>query len=374
MAGTQSFFYFQTLIILSAIVLMFKFNMLAICIIPIISVGFLCWRKITVKQWLLLIGAVAVIIPICFLVPDNWNFKSLSSFLSNQYGNLYLRNIAINHLDEIYDFRTTELIKLLIFNEKQYTSQTYLTYQNLGLLHLFVASGLHVSIITSLVSKFFRNHKKVASAINLVPVIIIWVLGNFSASILRIILLLTINLFSKPNKLSSFHKNCIVGIIICIFFVREAMSYSFILTMMCTLTINFMSNKIKTTWVLLVYINVVLFALTAPITISFNDQLNPFAALNSIAFSWFLLLVYFLELILCWFPFLTKVNGSVLSVIQEYFSNLSKIEPLIAVKIPPYIILGIYTGIFFFINYQAQQDFLNNKITINYNNLYVSKK
>lgn len=78
MINTQTFFYFQTLIILSSIAFMFKFSMPAISILIIISLAFLGWRKITLKQWIILVIAVIAVLLISFFIPENWNFKQLN--------------------------------------------------------------------------------------------------------------------------------------------------------------------------------------------------------------------------------------------------------------------------------------------------------
>lgn len=121
----------------------------------------------------------------------------------------------INYLDKLYTGEINTLLKMLIFNLRDYHSEIYQNTKELNIVHLFTVSGLHISILITIIEKIFKKYKLFNFLFSFSILIFIIYLVNFSISSIRVLVTLIIKKISK-EKLTGFNSSCLSGILIAI--------------------------------------------------------------------------------------------------------------------------------------------------------------
>ena len=121
----------------------------------------------------------------------------------------------INYLDKLYNGEINALLKMLIFNLRDYRSEIYQYTKELNIVHLFTVSGLHISILITIIEKIFKKYKLFNFLFSFSILIFIIYLVNFSVSSIRVLVTLIIKKISK-EKLTGFNSSCLGGILIAI--------------------------------------------------------------------------------------------------------------------------------------------------------------
>lgn len=370
MGHKKSFLLFQSLLSMSIFIIGIGFEQYLVLILIVIPCYFIFKQKYNLKTYLLIsIFWITAIILILF-IPKEWKLINIANFINNNIEN-DLREISINHLENIYSSESLSFLKLLLFNEKDFQNDTFILFKDLGILHLFVVSGLHVSIVTCIFNKIFYKNKTIAKITNLILCSLLWYFSNFSLSILRIIIILVISFFKYFKSYSNFFKNCIAGIFVCVFFVRDASSYSFILTWICTLLINYICEKTESNVLKYILINITIFFVTLPIIIKLNGSFNLIGFINNFGFSWLIMFIYIFELIFVWIPPIADFNSLLIINTINFFESLLALQPIIKTSINEYLIISIYAIILMFFNWKWHKEINAKESILNYNSLYV---
>ncbi|WP_263817788.1 hypothetical protein [Ureaplasma zalophigenitalium] len=151
--------------------------------------------------------------------------------LVNEYNQQSLKNKIVNLVNKnIKDEQTLVFCKLLVFNIK--TPNVFLdSLYNLNVAHLFVVSGLHLSLTHRLIQKI--HHRQINQTLQTLyfSLIVFYAyLLDFNPGILRVIINGFINFvykyFCTKNKLTPLNKlglNCCINIILCL---THATSYT----------------------------------------------------------------------------------------------------------------------------------------------------
>ena len=116
---------------------------------------------------------------IYFIVKSNY-IKKISANKNPYY---YIKNLIIKHLDN------NPYLNTFIMGDKSYINRNVIrSYQENGISHLFALSGMHITLLVSLISKFLKNFNIPEEDIFKYTSIILFVyllLVGFSPSILR---------------------------------------------------------------------------------------------------------------------------------------------------------------------------------------------
>lgn len=209
----------------------------------------------------------------------------------------------------------------------------------IGISHLFVISGLHVSILVMIINKILKFFKFNQNIINYITVILIglyvW-LTNFLISVIRVFISLVFKTFFKLDKLDLISLNFIVVVLVnpyIIFSLSFILSYLIAFFMMLynikiTIKIkNKILNKIVNYIVNTLLLTLLIQLLVLPFVISINPDFNLISILVNPIFILFVTYLYLpISFITVLFPVILPIY-SYITIIFEYLAkNSANIE------------------------------------------------
>ena len=231
------------------------------------------------------------------------SFESHSQTLHTQIMNYFQK----------YQNHFSKFGPLLLLGKKTIeNNDIYQTSLSLNIVHLFVVSGFHLTLLYSLINYVLNKiNKKFLLANQLFGLIIICFycyLLEFSISSLRALLIIIFSLVNKKffnNKYNKISTLAIMALIFLIYNPYNIYSLSFIFTFLATFAI-FLSNKIKFKNKLFNYLKAPLFAYSMNILISIyiNQIWSIFGLLFGIALTPLFVIMYILNILLIWCPFI----------------------------------------------------------------------
>ena len=300
--------------------------------------------------------------------PSNYNLSSyfLGYFWVTDYATY--ENKQLNFIDSLENYRLdfkksinsiasdqsiNELVNNLFFGQKV-NSDDKAVYQDLGILHLFVVSGLHLQILLTAVSLLFKNKKsRFLKIINSILMITFAVFNTFSIPIMRAILNRLI------NTSNSYLNLLLAACLTLIFFPLYILNLSFILTYCLFLVIILTSDifKDKSKYVLpfsLVTVsNIILFWNIENYSINFNGifstfLLSPLVIILTI----FVFIFVFASLFNYYFVIITdclQLLNDLLKSTTEQLTNILNFEnlPLNFLMISTLLIIIVYVTFYF---------------------------
>ncbi len=133
---------------LTTIVIFFSLRSLWYLMILIPIIIYFVISKISKKQWIWFLSLI-IFVTIFSIILNYWksNLNVLNNYLekTNFYNG---RQCLLNKIDNLYKNQyCNEFIKLLMFNEKKFSSDFYKNISNLGITYLFVISGMHINLL-----------------------------------------------------------------------------------------------------------------------------------------------------------------------------------------------------------------------------------
>ncbi len=324
-----------------------------------------CHKELWKPLFRFVVPAMAFLSVYLTLVPHSATLNSLFQMMDSHYS---VRDQMMGYITNNYSTETKGFIYMLLFNQKD--NKFYKDLINLNIAHLFVVSGLHISIFCIVTKKIVKN-KYASLIVNMLFTLFIFYLTRFSISILRVFVALILGEALK-DKFDSFQRTCIGGIIMLILFPFSCTSMSFALTMICTLFITYVINETDSRWLQFVIINFFTGLIILPITLSFNSKTNALYFLNNILFSNAIIIIYYFELLTCWIPFMFSINTSIINVVKSYMVELSDLQSFFYIKIDKIMIVGCYAILFSLWNYYEYKQNVYNMRNILYNNVYAN--
>ncbi|MGL4950376.1 MAG: ComEC/Rec2 family competence protein [Mycoplasma sp.] len=325
---------------------------------------------INYKMLLIGLGIIVATVILCIFIPKEYKLSSITKNLLKS--NFFLvRQNMMNHVGTLYPGDNGKILQMLIFNEKFYNEAFYDNFRKLGLLHLFVVSGLHISMLSFLIDKIFKKYKYIRILLKLILCSFLFYLTKFSLSILRALLSTILRLIISNKDINLIEQNAIVGLIFCFILPHDISGFSFILTMICTISISFIISLVNLKWLQFIVINITLGFITLPITAKFNDEINILGFLNGVAFNYVIVFFYIIEFFICWIPFISGFNNWVITIFNSFFNSLGQMFFIYKITLDDWIIISFYMILFTGCNLLWNRYFIINKSLINYNNLYV---
>lgn len=266
---------------------------------------------------------------------DGAYFVNDYTYVKNTFVISKFQDIVKNYFESKLEEETLQYSLMLILGIDTLDDDTEDAISNLGIMHLFCISGMHINFILMFISILLSKLKINDNKIEVVQIIcasILLLLTNFALSVVRAFLMFILTYIFKKLKLKFSNLDVISISAILILIIRPRYIYllSFQLTYLVTFIIILTNDlyKNKSTITTLITQSVISFAVTFPIIVNMNYEINfmtfLFSSFISIPFSYIVLP----------FTFISAILGSnIFNPIFELFNiliiDLSKISIMI---------------------------------------------
>ena len=255
-----------------------------------------------------------------------------------------IKNKIQNRLNK-YDIKGY-LNAFIIGNKNNIDAETYTNYSKNGIIHIFSISGMHISLMASIILNILNKLKKSDKNVLFVIVflIIYLVLTNYQASITRsIIFYIILNLSKlKKLKLSSLDSLSIAISLILLFAPKFINNIGFLYSSTVSFSLLYFKDKFNKNYILnLLYVSFISFLVSLPITVSLNYQVNILSIFTNIIFVPLVsFILYPLSLLTFIFPFLIQIFNLFINI-TEYISNFISNINIFNIPIPKLNMLTI---------------------------------
>ena len=255
-----------------------------------------------------------------------------------------IKNKIQNRLNK-YDIKGY-LNAFIIGNKNNIDNETYTNYSKNGIIHIFSISGMHISLMASIILNILNKLKKSDKNVLFVIVflIIFLILTNYQASITRsIIFYIILNLSKlKKLKLSSLDSLSIAISLILLFAPKFINNIGFLYSSTVSFSLLYFKDKFNKNYILnLLYVSFISFLVSLPITVSLNYQVNILSIFINIIFVPLVsFILYPLSLLTFIFPFLIQLFNLFINI-TEYISNFISNINIFNIPIPKLNMLTI---------------------------------
>ena len=292
-------------------------------------------------------------IPNLFNYKDYLKYKGIDYYLEINDIKLYKHNNLFykvkDKIRRIIDTKKSKsYLYAFIFGDTSYIDKdAKLSFNKMGISHLFAISGTHITLLTLLISFLFRR-KKINKylyyiLINLI-VLIYYFFTNHLVSLLRIILFFNLSFINK-NKYSNTQLFIIITFITLIinpyYFFQTSFRYSYLISFFLIkynylITGNYIKKAFK--------ISLLAVISSFPITILNNYEINLLSIVYNLFFVPLISFIIFpLSILTLLFPFLDNLLITIINGFQSIILSLSKINILTFIFMKPSIfVIMIY--------------------------------
>ena len=257
-----------------------------------------------------------------------FKIEKLSVISSSKNIFLHIKEFVINRCKDKY-------LKVFILGDKSsLDSSVVRTYQDLGISHLFAISGMHVSLLSTMLLKLLKRLKvKENNRLKIVSCILLFYLflTTFSVSILRAVLFFICFSFNKIYYTYIDSKNIFllvaaISLFINPFYIYDvAFIYSYSISFSLIVMANFI-NSFKSYFKSLFVTSLISFLVGIPTSLYFFNQLNFLSIIYNLFYVPFISYIVFpLALISFLVPQVLKVFELSVSFLEFTASTLSKI-------------------------------------------------
>ena len=278
-------------------------------------------------------------------IPNTFNYKK---YLNNKKIFYIVEAFSIEKLEnnsnflytvknEIYkrinSLKSSSYIKTLLLGDNTLSNEINDSYRNNGVSHLFSISGMHISIITSILFFYLNRvtHNKILKYIIIDIFLLLYLILVGTSSLVRstiMNLLFSMNVIFKFNikKVDIMLITLIISIIINPFIIYDiGFIYSYIISFF--LVVCFSNLKSKSKIKNIVYVTLLSFFVSFPITIYNNYEINVISIfMNIILVPVISIIIFPLTILTLLFPVLDTVLYLITNLLEKISIFISNIE------------------------------------------------
>ena len=248
-----------------------------------------------------------------------------------------IKNILKKRLDK-YD-TTGYLNAFILGNKNNLDKDSYDNYLKNGIIHIFSISGMHISLLASIILSILNKIKKTNNNIIIVIIFLIFylILTNYQASIIRsIIFYINIQIFKlKKINIKKIDALLISLSIILLFLPEFIYDIGFQYSSIVSISLLYFKNKFNKNYILnLLYVSFISFLISFPITVNLNYQVNLLSIfINLIFVPLVSFILYPLSIITFIIPILNPLFNKLMNI-TEFISNYISLIKIMNISIP----------------------------------------
>lgn len=306
------------------------------------------------------------------------NYKVINKNLSLIYK---IKNKIIKRISK---YKSNNYLSAFILGDKSYLkSEIKSMYQDLGVSHIFAISGMHITLITTILFFLLKKVKENIKYLIIISFLIIYIfLTDYQASVLRSVSFFVLSFINKKYLLNIDKVNLFFLSITILMLIFPNLVYDvgFLYSTSISFTLIRFSNLIKGNYIIsLIIISTISFLVSLPITINNNYEINIFSIINNIFIVPYISLLLYPLSILTFFIYpldgLMLIFSNIVEDISMFLINFQLVVP----KIPIIIIIIYYSCLYvFFSTYKKHYllfailiIFINKSLYILDNNMYI---
>ena len=271
-----------------------------------------------------------------------YTFNASKIELINKNSNIYysIKNTIFNRTNNLL---SKEYINTFILGDKtNISSEEYNMYKDLGIIHLFSISGMHISFIILLFKKIKTN-----KIIIILFLILYMFLVGLQVSVIRSVLMFALSIFFKNTKKIDLLKICCSLMLI----LNPLYLYDigFIFTFVITYGIYIFKELLNNNYLRnLLIISIITFLSSLPILINTNYSINILSVfVNLIYIPIFTFIIFPLSIITFIFPFLDSILFNVMTIFKNISNIINNLSINISFSKIPFFLCVIYYIILF---------------------------
>lgn len=266
------------------------------------------------------------------------------------------KNIIKSRIDNID--KSGYLEAFIMSNKSNIDKNIFNTYKNNGVMHIFSVSGMHISILASIVLYLLNLVNRSENNIFFVIIVLIFymILTNYQASIVRSVVFFSLLKILKYLKINIDNKDILLITIsiILIIYPKYLYNIGFLYSSIISFSLIFYSNYFNRKYILnTILISTVSLLISLPITINNNYFVNLFSILLNVFFVPVIsFIVYPLSIITFFIPYFYKVFIILISILENislYFDSI-KFLNLYICKMNYFVIFIYYLFLYLFLS------------------------
>ncbi|MDR0341437.1 MAG: hypothetical protein LBH55_04170 [Mycoplasmataceae bacterium] len=268
-------------------------------------------------------------------------------FFKNHFN---LNEMVLHFVNQHYKPETASFINFALFYHKDAnTMQFYHNLCDLNIIYLVSFSGLQVQLLFFIYSKIVKN-KIILKILNISTVILLLLILNFTAAIIRIALYQIIRLiFYKLNK---YNILAISFIFVCFLGLKNVVNYGIDMSFFCTLAAFILIDmKIKNKIIMMNFINLVLTLVCVPFVSYIDGKISFFSVLFGLFFQTYFSILFILLLFLFPMYFLSFAFDSIGYFTENMIQCFNNLNIFIVIKFSPAITSIYFICLTLFITY-----------------------
>lgn len=239
------------------------------------------------------------------------------------------KNVIKSRIDNID--KSGYLEAFIMGNKSNIDKNIFNTYKNNGVMHIFSVSGMHISILASIVLYLLNLVNKSENNIFFVIIVLIFymILTNYQASIVRSVVFFSLLKILKYLKINIDNKDILLIAIsiILIIYPKYLYNIGFLYSSIISFSLIFYSNYFNKKYILnTILVSTVSLLISLPININTNYFVNLFSILLNVFFVPVIsFIVYPLSIITFFIPFFYKVFIMLISILENislYFDSI----------------------------------------------------